>query len=314
MGWCSYLLIGHWSRARAARRAAHKAFLVTRLADVGFVLGVVLLAQRGSRGSRHTQRRSGTGSRSAAPPSQPLTPDHRCSPSACSCSSSASLGKSAHGARSTTGCPTRWRVPTPRPPSSTPRRWWRPGTVRPRPAVPAARPATAARVLLAVSTAVTMVLAAVARVRPVRPQAPAGLLDAEPGRDHAAALAVAPRRAVGRRGRRRAPLLARLLQGTALPHDRLAGVLAGGTAAKALRGSVRGAELSGGLPLRAARLAGRALRSSASSRRSGVVSGPEGAQAGDPAGVAARSSRSSPPSSSPRRTPRAPSSSSGPHR
>ena len=44
MGWCSYLLIGHWSRRHSARRAAHKAFLVTRLADIGFVLGVVGLA------------------------------------------------------------------------------------------------------------------------------------------------------------------------------------------------------------------------------------------------------------------------------
>jgi NADH-quinone oxidoreductase subunit L len=44
MGWCSYLLIGHWTRKASARRAALKAFLVTRLADVGFVLGVVLLA------------------------------------------------------------------------------------------------------------------------------------------------------------------------------------------------------------------------------------------------------------------------------
>ena len=49
MGWCSYLLIGHWSRKESARRAALKAFLVTRLADVGFVLGVVILAaQAGS--------------------------------------------------------------------------------------------------------------------------------------------------------------------------------------------------------------------------------------------------------------------------
>jgi NADH-quinone oxidoreductase subunit L len=44
MGWCSYLLIGHWSRKESARRAALKAFLVTRLADVGFLLGVVILA------------------------------------------------------------------------------------------------------------------------------------------------------------------------------------------------------------------------------------------------------------------------------
>lgn len=44
MGWCSYLLIGHWSRRPSARRAAHKAFLVTRVADIAFVLGIVGLA------------------------------------------------------------------------------------------------------------------------------------------------------------------------------------------------------------------------------------------------------------------------------
>ncbi|GAA4119649.1 NADH-quinone oxidoreductase subunit L [Knoellia locipacati] len=44
MGWCSYLLIGHWSRKESARRAAHKAFLVTRVADIAFVLGIVILA------------------------------------------------------------------------------------------------------------------------------------------------------------------------------------------------------------------------------------------------------------------------------
>lgn len=44
MGWCSYLLIGHWSRKESARRAAHKAFIVTRVADIGFVLGIVGLA------------------------------------------------------------------------------------------------------------------------------------------------------------------------------------------------------------------------------------------------------------------------------
>jgi NADH-quinone oxidoreductase subunit L len=44
MGWCSYLLIGHWSRRHSARRAAHKAFLVTRAADIAFVLGIIGLA------------------------------------------------------------------------------------------------------------------------------------------------------------------------------------------------------------------------------------------------------------------------------
>ena len=51
MGWCSYLLIGHWSRKESARRAAHKAFIVTRVADIGFVLGIVgLVAGAGSTG------------------------------------------------------------------------------------------------------------------------------------------------------------------------------------------------------------------------------------------------------------------------
>ena len=44
MGWCSFLLIGHVSARESARRAAYKAFLVTRVADIGFVLGVVILA------------------------------------------------------------------------------------------------------------------------------------------------------------------------------------------------------------------------------------------------------------------------------
>jgi NADH-quinone oxidoreductase subunit L len=43
MGLCSYLLVGHDSEREAARRAAVKAFLVTRIGDVGFVLGVVVL-------------------------------------------------------------------------------------------------------------------------------------------------------------------------------------------------------------------------------------------------------------------------------
>lgn len=44
MGWCSYLLIGHNSRLESARRAATKAFLVTRIADLAFVIGVIILA------------------------------------------------------------------------------------------------------------------------------------------------------------------------------------------------------------------------------------------------------------------------------
>ncbi|MGO0575288.1 NADH-quinone oxidoreductase subunit 5 family protein [Ornithinimicrobium panacihumi] len=44
MGWCSFLLIGHHSTKLAARRASGKALLVTRTADVAFVLSLVALA------------------------------------------------------------------------------------------------------------------------------------------------------------------------------------------------------------------------------------------------------------------------------
>jgi NADH-quinone oxidoreductase subunit L len=46
MGWCSWLLIGHDSERAAARRAAYKAFLVTRVADIGMVVGIVALSVR----------------------------------------------------------------------------------------------------------------------------------------------------------------------------------------------------------------------------------------------------------------------------
>ena len=44
MGLCSYLLIGHDRRLPEAPAAAVKAFLVTRVGDVGFLLGIGLLA------------------------------------------------------------------------------------------------------------------------------------------------------------------------------------------------------------------------------------------------------------------------------
>jgi NADH-quinone oxidoreductase subunit L len=43
MGACSYFLIGHHWEERANSRAAVKAFLVTRLGDVGFLLGIIVL-------------------------------------------------------------------------------------------------------------------------------------------------------------------------------------------------------------------------------------------------------------------------------
>ena len=55
MGWCSFLLIGHDSRREAARRAAVKAFLVTRTADLAFVIGLIILAV-GRPDHRHPRR------------------------------------------------------------------------------------------------------------------------------------------------------------------------------------------------------------------------------------------------------------------
>jgi NADH-quinone oxidoreductase subunit L len=43
VGLCSYLLIGFWFHKPAAARAAMKAFLVTRLGDLGFLLAVILI-------------------------------------------------------------------------------------------------------------------------------------------------------------------------------------------------------------------------------------------------------------------------------
>jgi NADH-quinone oxidoreductase subunit L len=43
MGACSYFLIGHYWHDRATSRAAVKAFLVTRLGDVGFLFGIFVL-------------------------------------------------------------------------------------------------------------------------------------------------------------------------------------------------------------------------------------------------------------------------------
>src|SRR5712692_722169 len=43
VGLCSYLLIGFWYERPAAARAALKAFWITKLGDLGFVIGIVML-------------------------------------------------------------------------------------------------------------------------------------------------------------------------------------------------------------------------------------------------------------------------------
>ena len=111
VGLCSYLLIGFWYERPAAARAAVKAFWITKLGDVGFIVGIVLLwsatgtfeftelfekAQR--RWPSRAWRRSCSSSISAPSASRPSS-------------------------RSTCGSPTRWRGRRPSPRSSTRRRW-----------------------------------------------------------------------------------------------------------------------------------------------------------------------------------------------
>lgn len=43
VGLCSYLLIGHWYERATARAAATKAFIVNRVGDFGFMLGILLV-------------------------------------------------------------------------------------------------------------------------------------------------------------------------------------------------------------------------------------------------------------------------------
>ncbi len=45
VGLCSYLLIGFWYERRPAAEAAKKAFIITRIGDVGLLLGILLLGK-----------------------------------------------------------------------------------------------------------------------------------------------------------------------------------------------------------------------------------------------------------------------------
>ena len=99
MGICSYFLVGHYWETEAARSASLKAFLVTKLGDVPFLIGVFALAAdaRHLPDQRHPRRRR---ARPAAPP------DGR---SRCCCSPGSRA--SPRSSRCTPGCPTRWPAP-----------------------------------------------------------------------------------------------------------------------------------------------------------------------------------------------------------
>ena len=62
VGLSSYLLIGFWYRKRSAALAAKKAFIVNRVGDVGFALGIMAIFVNTA---RPATRRSTSASRSS---------------------------------------------------------------------------------------------------------------------------------------------------------------------------------------------------------------------------------------------------------
>ena len=49
VGLCSYLLIGFWFKKQSAADAGKKAFIVNRIGDFGFILGMLLISRRSAR-------------------------------------------------------------------------------------------------------------------------------------------------------------------------------------------------------------------------------------------------------------------------
>ena len=103
VGLCSYLLIGFWFTKPSAADAARKAFLVTRIGDVGLFLGILLLWV-GVRLPPRLRRASST-----------HFPQHRrdrVSTSTLACLLfCAGRPASRPSSRCTSGCPTRWKAP-----------------------------------------------------------------------------------------------------------------------------------------------------------------------------------------------------------
>jgi NADH-quinone oxidoreductase subunit L len=114
VGLCSYLLIGFWFKKKSANDAGKKAFVVNRIGDYAFLLGMFALFTRF--GTLDFQRLASA----VAPLGHEAT---------FGIISIATLllfigaPASRRRFRSTSGCPMRWKVPRRSPPSSMPRRW-----------------------------------------------------------------------------------------------------------------------------------------------------------------------------------------------
>ena len=115
VGLCSYLLIGFWFKKKSANDAGKKAFVVNRIGDYAFILGMLaLFAKFGTLDFQEIAEAV-----SALPPEtdvrRPLARPR------CCCSSARPASRRRF--RSTPGCRTRWKVRRRSPRSFTPRRW-----------------------------------------------------------------------------------------------------------------------------------------------------------------------------------------------
>ena len=98
VGLCSYLLIGFWYTRESAANAGKKAFIVNRVGDCGFALGIMLLWT--------TLGTLEYGEVFAKAPDPGRGDRDRRSASCCSWARAGSR----RSCRSTRGCPTRWRA------------------------------------------------------------------------------------------------------------------------------------------------------------------------------------------------------------
>ena len=122
VGLSSYLLIGFWYSRRSAALAAKKAFLVNRVGDFGFALGIAAVwTTVGTLNFPEVFEQLPDALQSGRHPAVDDGRHRRC---CCSVAQSARAPSS----RCTSGCPTRWRARPRSAPSSTPRRWSTPAS------------------------------------------------------------------------------------------------------------------------------------------------------------------------------------------
>ena len=106
VGLCSYLLIGFYFHKKSAGDAGKKAFIVNRVGDAGFIIGMLLLLSIAGHAEVHRRQR-GAAQRQLHAGSRGLR--HAQHHHAAACSSAPPANR--RSSRCTSGCPTPWKAP-----------------------------------------------------------------------------------------------------------------------------------------------------------------------------------------------------------